>query len=114
MKSQLSKSENPSDVQKQSARKILLYSKIVCFCGRIGILFRFSKFVERVGHPVHPAPPCGAVGGVLYCMVELITLMVIIAVSIAQKPPESSAKKVTPDTGTTVVSSVEGTSTSKE
>lgn len=107
MKSQMSSGQQVNEKQKEQVRKIVGYTYVVGGAGSVGVLFRFSRTALRLGVTVYPAPACSAVGFIMGALVELVVLLVVTCVVVAQRP--SKQKKIMPH-GETMMTTVASTS----
>jgi hypothetical protein len=91
MKNQMSSGGAATEQQKASVARIVGYSRVISICGGIGVLYRTSNFVFRLGKTMYPGPSCSAVGTVIYFLVEFIVFLVVFAVVIAQRPAKAGS-----------------------
>ena len=107
MKKQIASGGTGTEKQKQQVYKIVKYNNVLIVCGTIGVLFRYSRFFLRASTTVYPAPACSAVGFLMGALVEILVLVVVFAVVMAQRPGKQ--RKIRPhgetNVSTTVVSS---------
>lgn len=111
MKKQIASVRTGTEKQKQQVNKIVKYNNVLIVCGIIGVLFRYSRTALRVGTVVYPAPSCSTVGFIMGALVEIIVMIVVFAVVLAQRP--SKQKKIRPH-GETNVSTTMATTTTAD
>mmetsp|Transcript_1536 Transcript_1536/g.2696 ORF Transcript_1536/g.2696 Transcript_1536/m.2696 type:complete len:375 (-) Transcript_1536:24-1148(-) len=111
MKSQMSSGQQVNEKQKEQVKKIVGYAYVVGGAGSVGVLFRFSRTMLRLGVVVYPAPSCSVVGFIMGALVELVVLLVVTCVVVAQRP--SKQKKVKPH-GETMMTTAVSNETSTE